>query len=64
MPVAVICSLLNVVIPGLGTFSCRVLIYNDKYAGTWTHGAAGGHMFGVLQSLKPQDSAKDAAKQP
>lgn len=43
-------SLTDVTIPGLGTFSCRVVIYNKKYSGTWTHGKVGGHMFGVLES--------------
>ena len=57
-------TLTDFTIPTLGTFSCRVLIYNGKYAGTWTHGAAGGHMFGVLEPLNkaPADGAKDAAK--
>ncbi|MCA9178225.1 MAG: hypothetical protein KDB14_27360, partial [Planctomycetales bacterium] len=32
-------TLTDFTIPTLGTFSCRVLIYNGKYAGTWTHGA-------------------------
>ena len=37
-------------IPGLqGTFSTRVLIYRDRYAGTWQHDEAGGHLFGTIQ---------------
>jgi hypothetical protein len=39
-------------IPGLGTFSCRVVIYNSKYAGTWSHGEVGGHLFGTLEKPK------------
>jgi hypothetical protein len=39
-------------IPGLGTFSCRVVIYNSKYAGTWAHGEVGGHLFGTLEKPK------------
>lgn len=46
-------SLTNLLIPGLGTFSSRVLFYNDKYAGTWTHGKVGGHMFGTVEKLEP-----------
>jgi hypothetical protein len=36
-------------IPGLGTFSARVLILNGRYAGTWDHGPVGGHMFGRIE---------------
>lgn len=36
-------------IPGLGTFSARVLLHKDKYAGTWQHGAIGGHLFGRIE---------------
>lgn len=35
-------------IPGLGTFSARVLIHDGRYAGTWQHGENGGHMFGKI----------------
>jgi hypothetical protein len=41
----------NVTIPVLGTFSCRVVLDGDKYAGTWTHGDVGGHMFGLIEKL-------------
>ena len=37
-------------IPGLGTFSARVLIQNDRYAGTWQHDAVGGHLFGAVET--------------
>ncbi len=36
-------------IPGLGTFSARVLLHKDKYAGTWQHDAVGGHLFGKIE---------------
>ena len=39
-------------IPGLGTFSARVLILNGRYAGTWDHGDVGGHLFGKIE--KPE----------
>ena len=52
-------TLTDLAIPGLGTFSSRVVIYNNKYAGTWTHGKAGGHMFGVIERLdENQDDAE------
>ena len=37
-------------IPGLGTFSARVLIYDGLYAGTWKHEQFGGHMWGRIES--------------
>jgi hypothetical protein len=42
----------NVVIPGLGTFSARVLLHGDRYAGTWQHDDKGGHMFGKIDLPK------------
>lgn len=36
-------------IPGLGTFSARVLIHGHNYAGTWSHGEEGGQMFGRIE---------------
>ncbi|EMI46031.1 hypothetical protein [Rhodopirellula sp. SWK7] len=36
-------------IPGLGTFSSRVLIHDGRYAGTWQHDAKGGHLFGTIE---------------
>lgn len=36
----------EVTLPGMGTFSARVLFHGDRYAGTWQHDAVGGHMFG------------------
>ena len=36
-------------IPGLGTFSARVLLHKDKYSGTWQHGPNGGHLFGHIE---------------
>ncbi len=35
-------------IPGLGSFSARVLFDKTRYAGTWQHGSAGGHLFGTM----------------
>ncbi len=33
---------------GQGPFSARVIIYDNKYAGTWSHGPVGGHLFGSI----------------
>jgi len=38
----------NVWIPGLGTFSARVLIHDGRYSGTWSHDEVGGHLFGKI----------------
>ena len=35
-------------IEGMGTFSVRILIYKDWYAGTWDNGSLGGHMWGQI----------------
>jgi hypothetical protein len=44
----------NLWIPGLGTFSSRVLIHDGRYAGTWQHGDRGGHLFGAIQREESQ----------
>ena len=36
-------------LPGLGTFTVRLFFYGDRYAGTWQHGAVGGHMTGRIE---------------
>jgi hypothetical protein len=47
-------TLTNQEIPGLGTFTARILIYGDRYAGTWQHGPAGGHMWGKVEKTTPE----------
>jgi hypothetical protein len=42
-------------LPGLGTFSARVFFYGDRYAGTWQHGAVGGHMSGRIEPRSPEE---------
>jgi hypothetical protein len=42
-------------IPGMGTFTARVMFYGDQYAGTWAHvGKGGGHMFGRVERGQAQ----------
>jgi len=36
-------------LPGIGSFSVRLFFYGDRYAGTWQHGKAGGHMSGRIE---------------
>ena len=52
-----IITLTNLEIPGLGTFTSRVVIYEGRYAGTWQHGDVGGHLFGRIEKL-PADEKK------
>ncbi len=40
----------KLVIPGLGTFSARVVFHDGKYAGTWSHDDRGGHLFGRIEA--------------
>jgi len=54
-------TLTNFTIPALGTFTSRVLIYNGKYAGTWTHGKVGGHLFGTIEKMD-EEKAKEAGE--
>lgn len=42
-------TLTDLAIPGLGTFTARVIIYRGQYAGTWQHGTVGGHLFGKIE---------------
>jgi hypothetical protein len=42
-------TLTNAVVPGMGTFTSRVMIYGDRYAGTWQHDKVGGHMWGKIE---------------
>jgi hypothetical protein len=55
-------TMTNLEIPGLGTFSTRVVIYEGRYAGTWQHGDVGGHLFGTISRAdeKPADTSKPA----
>lgn len=35
--------------PGLGTYTARVMIHDDHYAGFWSGGDHGGHLYGVVE---------------
>jgi hypothetical protein len=39
-------------IPGLGTYTARVMFYRDEYAGTWSGGNHGGHLWGRIERAK------------
>jgi hypothetical protein len=57
-------------LPGFGTYTARVLIYKDQYAGTWgssRQGGPGGVMWGKLEkadaTTKPAGAGGNAPKQ-
>ncbi len=45
-------TLTDFTVPGLGTFTARVLFYRGQYAGTWSHGNHGGELFGKVLPAK------------
>ncbi len=56
----------KMLIPLMGVFDARVIIRNNKYAGTWSHNEVGGHLFGVIERLEANtddaESNSDAGK--
>lgn len=50
-------SLTEVAIPGLGTFTARVLFYEEQYVGVWRHGEGGGLHFGQIVPDPNRESA-------
>jgi hypothetical protein len=42
-------SVTDMTIPGLGTYTARVMIYGNEYAGTWRGGTHGGHLWGRIE---------------
>jgi len=48
-------TLTDLKILGQGPFSARVLFHNNKYAGTWSHGEVGGHLFGRIEKEDPKE---------
>lgn len=57
-----IITLDNITIPGLGTFSSRVVIDKGKYAGTWTHDDVGGHLFGKIEPATEEELNRKSGK--
>ncbi len=55
-------TLTDFTVPGLGTFSARVVIHRNKYAGTWSHGDVGGHLFGTIEKNTKDADPKQAEK--
>ena len=58
-------SVTNLWFPGLGTYSARVLIYDNQYAGTWSSSGAnphGGQMWGRIEKLPATQPATQKAE--
>ena len=58
-------TLTKIAIPGLGTFSSRVVIYEGRYAGTWQHDKVGGHLYGTIERAeepKKEEPKKEEKK--
>jgi hypothetical protein len=41
-------TLTDLSIPGMGTYTARVVLYRDQYAGTWSGKKGGGQIFGKI----------------
>ena len=54
----------NVAVPTLGTFDARVVVRKGsdgqpgKYAGTWSHGDVGGHLYGMIYRIDENSGDK------
>ncbi len=46
-------SISNLAIPNVGTYSARVLVHGDSYAGTWSGGDHGGLLNGLIKRHQP-----------
>jgi hypothetical protein len=50
-------------IPGVGTYSARVVVHGDHYAATWDGGDHGGYMWGkVVPATKEEPKKKESPK--
>ncbi len=52
----------KVAIPGVGTYSARVVVHDDHYAATWDGGDHGGYMWGKIVKGKDEPKGKSAKK--
>lgn len=48
-------SLTDLFIPGVGTYTARVILYREQYAGTWSGKNVGGQLFGkIVRGINPE----------
>src|SRR5688572_2133422 len=60
-------SVTDLTIPGMGTYTARVMIYRDEYAGTWRGGTHGGHLWGRIEragTTRPAATTRPQAPTP
>lgn len=50
--------------PGLGTYTARVMIYEDHYAGFWSGADHGGHLYGLIERRKESKNSVDSVLVP
>jgi hypothetical protein len=43
-------------VPGMGTYTARVMFYGEYYAGTWSSAKHGGYLWGRVQKLPAQET--------
>jgi hypothetical protein len=48
----------NLEVPGLGSFTCRILFHGQAYAGLWRGAGHGGAMSGVVERIEPEGAKK------
>ncbi|HTU25215.1 MAG TPA: hypothetical protein VMF30_07450 [Pirellulales bacterium] len=54
-------TLTDLAVPGLGTYTARVLVYRGQYAGTWSAGDHGGQLWGRIEKAAAGDGDKKKA---
>jgi hypothetical protein len=54
-------TLTDLAIPGLGTYTARVMIFRDHYAGYWSGGDHGGNLWGRIERTPPPSPDAPAA---
>ena len=54
-------TLTDLAIPGLGTYTARVMIFRDHYAGYWSGGDHGGNLWGRVERGTPPSTEAPAA---
>jgi hypothetical protein len=56
-------SVTNMGIPGMGTYTARVMIYDGQYMGMWSGATHGGNLWGKIEPL-PKEEAQPATDEP
>jgi hypothetical protein len=51
-------SVTNMGIPGMGTYTARVMIYDGQYMGMWSGATHGGNLWGKIEPLPKEETEK------